>query len=391
VVAAPPDLAFLSSHRSLPRPQKLRYVCPIAPEFDQLKDRRRALRLPVELWIRIFGVDDESVRRKGDISVTGIAFESSAAIGSVGSIQALEIASIDRRVTTVVLARLVRVTMLEELDESPRTRVGFEFIPENRESLEAIEALVQHAAFLAFKRSSRDRVSETPRTVEAPERTAIVSGLTIENIHLDASWPAVMGEEIELLVRSPASGAYVPLKGQIAAVEPVKTPTGSTRFRIEVSLGNQGDAAFGDEVRSESQTSSGSIELIFTEPVLHPQSERPPHDLVGQLSRIPLPALLSMFDMQRMSGRLLLTGSGESACLYIREGRVIDAVTDGEEISPRNILKGILSWPEGKFEFSNEEIDRVDRVERSTPALLLDIAYEGDEAARAARTSADGI
>jgi hypothetical protein len=45
----------------------------------------------------------------------------------------------------------------------------------------------------------------------------------------------------------------------------------------------------------------------------------------------------------------------------------------------REALRGITSWREGAFDFTYQDIDRPDRIGRSTTALLLDLAREEDE------------
>jgi uncharacterized protein DUF4388/PilZ domain-containing protein len=372
--------AFGSSARD--RSARSEVSCVIGASRDHSGNRRRAPRLPADFWVRIFGVDEDPLRCSGDISLTGIAFDSDADVGAVGSIQALEIASIDQHTSTVVLARLVRVSKHEELEERRRTTVGFEFIPENTKSQQSLEVLVQHVAFLEFARTRGDPASRSKHALEPPSKTAVVSEIGLHTVQLETSWSPDVGQEVELLVTSPVSESRVPFRGEVVSVAPFETATGETRFRLEMRLESTRDPRRTGESRRKRPPSNESIDLIFGDTSASALTKTGQHDLVGKLSRIPLPALLSMFDMQRLSGALKVVGPKEIARLYIREGRLIDGEIENEEISVRAILARILSWEDGSFVFSNRSIDRPDKVERSTAALLLDLARESDEASR---------
>ncbi len=101
-----------------------------------------------------------------------------------------------------------------------------------------------------------------------------------------------------------------------------------------------------------------------------------PH-LKGSLNRISLASLLSWFDMSRMSERLRLTGATDLECtLYMHLGSVVDA--DGNVGSdPKETLRTVLAWQEGRFEFQDGPVTREDCVGMPMSALLLDFARGG--------------
>ena len=93
-----------------------------------------------------------------------------------------------------------------------------------------------------------------------------------------------------------------------------------------------------------------------------------------------LPSLLAFFELERMTGELTLERGEEIARVFLREGRVVDVEGSTDAESPRGRLASLISWDSGLFEFAILPVDRPDRVESGTSALLLDIARASDEA-----------
>jgi hypothetical protein len=343
-------------------------------------ERRGAPRVAAHFWVRLFGVDEELVERQGDISVLGIAFDCLVEVGELGSMQALEIASQDRRCSAVVLARVVRVLTIEAIGERTRRFSAFELIPDSVASQQAVENLVQHIAYLELGRSRAARVGaistgEHP-SATAPARNAIVSRLGLRALQLETHWPASVGDQLELLIRSPASDELIPFDGEITSVLPRSTEGGAVVFHVKVDLHETANHDKNDAGREP-------VELVFAEPVWLPErTSNTRSGLAGLLSRIPIAALLSLFDMQRMSGVLIVTSTSTTAALFIREGRVIDAELEHEALPPHRVVGRVLSWSEGRFEFTDQQVNRIDRLQASVPALLLSLAREYDEAQR---------
>jgi hypothetical protein len=106
-------------------------------------------------------------------------------------------------------------------------------------------------------------------------------------------------------------------------------------------------------------------------------------DLVGRLESIRLPALLALFEMERMSGVLTLHRGTSTARLYVDDGRVLDVEPVSANETPRAALGRFLTWTAGAFVFAACSVTRVDRVGTSITGLLLDLAHATDEARRA--------
>jgi hypothetical protein len=103
------------------------------------------------------------------------------------------------------------------------------------------------------------------------------------------------------------------------------------------------------------------------------------HHLSGQISRIRLPTLCSLFEMERMTGELVVRQSVEEVRIYLDRGQIVDVepLLVGE--APRSLLRAVLAWEEGSFEFYVQPVARPDKIRMTTTQLLLDLAREDDE------------
>jgi CheY-like chemotaxis protein len=105
----------------------------------------------------------------------------------------------------------------------------------------------------------------------------------------------------------------------------------------------------------------------------------------GTLDQIGLPSILSLVDMERKTGMLvlILEPGKEKARIYFSEGRVLRAAYDKKD-RPRNadLIYELLAHTEGKFEFRNAMVDSRDEVHSPTARLLLEGARLIDESRR---------
>lgn len=122
-----------------------------------------------------------------------------------------------------------------------------------------------------------------------------------------------------------------------------------------------------------------------TAPPTHtPSSGVKPIGIHGQLEHLGLSSVLTILEMERKSGVLVLTHpGGELGRVFLREGRVIRVRIDGKD-EPKNdrAVYHLLSWEAGRFEFTAFEVDMADEVTQSTTSLLMEGARRMDEARR---------
>jgi CheY-like chemotaxis protein len=106
--------------------------------------------------------------------------------------------------------------------------------------------------------------------------------------------------------------------------------------------------------------------------------------LKGTLKQLGLPSVLTILEMERKSGVLVLTRSGgETGRCFMRQGRIVKARIDGKT-TPHNAeaVYLMLTWEDGEFEFTVFEVDMEDEVKEAVTQLLMEGARRMDEANR---------
>ena len=95
----------------------------------------------------------------------------------------------------------------------------------------------------------------------------------------------------------------------------------------------------------------------------------------GQLTQIGLPSLLSLIDMERKTGMLvlILEPEREKVRLYFEDGRVLRAKIDNRD-QPVNaeLIYDIMGRSQGKFEFRTVPVDPRNEVRVPTALLLIE-------------------
>src|SRR5206468_5079759 len=95
----------------------------------------------------------------------------------------------------------------------------------------------------------------------------------------------------------------------------------------------------------------------------------------GTLEQLGLSSLMVMIEMERKSGILRLEKMGVTGRIFCRDGRVIAARLDGDR-APQKARKGaeavyhMLTWADGRFDFSAVDVDMEDEVKSTTTHLL---------------------
>jgi hypothetical protein len=110
--------------------------------------------------------------------------------------------------------------------------------------------------------------------------------------------------------------------------------------------------------------------------------------LRGEIENVGLPTLLTILDMERRSGLLLIQRQKTLGRLHVREGRVVRARIEGASRTTRSggatgaeAVYEMLGWPDGQFELWQAVVEGRDEVGASTTFLLMENARRSDEAA----------
>jgi hypothetical protein len=318
------------------------------------------------------GLDAAPLLRPGDISQTGIYFETTVDPGPMGSVQTLSIAAEDGSHEVSLLAQLVRRVTTQDLWKGQVfCGAAFRFMAETEERQKHLAALVQF--FLARAVGGETSV----QSANAAARSVVhkASGVVV----IEATWGLAAGEEVRLVLEAPGSGRSVEVHAQVATSTPM-VADGGALVRTTLRLGGApkpqavvaGDSMF------------EALDALMDRNELEPEPPQAPQEhLSGVVSVVSLSGLVSFLEIQRMNGVLTVTRGDTRAFVHVRDGRLVDLEQDGAPaLDPVAAAVEVLSWQDGSFEFIRDDSPRQDRMGRPTMELLLEAARLQDEASR---------
>jgi hypothetical protein len=110
----------------------------------------------------------------------------------------------------------------------------------------------------------------------------------------------------------------------------------------------------------------------------------------GEIDQISLASVLTILEMERKTGLLLLERPSGVARLYLRRGRVVRAEIEEPRLVGAAAVYEVLAWAEGAFDFLAGDVGGVDDIQTSTTFLLIEGARRLDEARRLAQSGGEG-
>lgn len=331
-------------------------------------EKRRSPRVPIELWVMVEGVDDFMVKRRGDLSSTGVSFEADRKLSEVGSLEYLHLALGDRSAAVTVMGQLLRVMSIEG-EGAGRVAHAFELFPQNEDIRAHLDRFVESAGGVPL-------LTTIDLTDDIRPADGAVFRLNIDKLSFEATWPVEVGTKVQVALTSPDGRTRIPFEGLVTEVRPE-----GAMHHVDVVLSEPGvRSAPSVSTLNKAKSITGSIDLLFSEWLasqdLTPSTRQ---HLVGQLDRVPLSGLLTLFDMERMSGELAIDLDDQDYKLFLAEGKLLDVEPAPTEANMREALHRISATTSGTFEFRACAVEREDRIQQSTTALLLDLARERDE------------
>jgi hypothetical protein len=98
----------------------------------------------------------------------------------------------------------------------------------------------------------------------------------------------------------------------------------------------------------------------------------------GDLEEVPLPDMMQMFANLKKTGVLRIR-SERKARLFLRQGRLYQALVEGLKLHPRKAALRVLFWERGRFEFEPGPAPRFDfELEEPNDALIQAAAREAE-------------
>lgn len=102
--------------------------------------------------------------------------------------------------------------------------------------------------------------------------------------------------------------------------------------------------------------------------------------LRGDLGRVGLATLLTMLDMEKRGGILVLQRGKQLGRVFLRDGAVVRAqVETGKRESGVEAICQFLDWDRGIFELWQADVDLPDSMRTPTTFLLMEAARRRDE------------
>jgi hypothetical protein len=383
-----------------------------------MDEARRGARIATRFLVAVEGLDAAPVLRKGDISSTGVYFEIDHDVGDVGTVQSLALTSLDRSRSVRVMAHVVRTVKLAHVAGRHISGAAFEFMPESDEAAAQVHDFVRR---ILSVRKQGDPPTITPRlgarvgesAAEAgATHDATVQSLSVRTMILETSWAIQPGEHLRVDIVAPGMTRRLRLDGLAVRVAP--RPGSPSRYDIEVAVQQElrrpirvdstmamsavrpdpeqlrriaEDTRPGVPPPEPDDDVTHVLDELLSALILPPEDEsvrtRRTH-LSGELSRIRLPTLCSLFEMEKLTGQLVVQSGGVESRVYFVGGQIVDIEPLAQGESRRARIGGLLAIDQGTFHFVVEKVWRPDRLNMTTTALLIDIAREADEARAAA-------
>jgi uncharacterized protein DUF4388 len=371
--------------------------------------------------VAIEGLEGPPEARQGDISATGVYFETKADVGTAGTIHWLHLVSADRARQIRVMACVVRTAMMSGPDGGSFSGAAFEFMPESDDVIAGLHEFVRYALALRFlgtdphiaPRLDAEALAKAEKGQAA--RKAMVRKLSVRSMVLETSWAIAPGESVRVDIVAPGMTQRIRLEGKAVRVAPRKLSDASV-YTIEVEVQEETErpirthssmsfarvspeeiAAASGLSRGEARGSAaprrgadesgatGMLDDLLSALILPAEEDtqgRGVHHLTGQIARVRLPTLCALFEMERLTGVLVVRSDIEEGRIYVTDGQIVDVEPLAQGEQPRTRLQSILGWEEGTFEFDIRPVNRLNRIGMSVTALLLDFAAQKDEEAR---------
>lgn len=100
----------------------------------------------------------------------------------------------------------------------------------------------------------------------------------------------------------------------------------------------------------------------------------------GDLANFPLASILMMLEMERRTGQLsVVSGAGERGYFVLTGGLFATSEIDGVAASTVDVLRKVLSWRSGRFEFRSRDAGSMPPARGSIGAMVLEAMRLEDE------------
>jgi hypothetical protein len=341
-------------------------------------EQRRGARFPAHLWIRVADVTPVAELCWGNISISGIFFETERDFGNPGDVHLLSLANPDRSLSIDIMGKVIRVLAFDDLWKGTVIAgVALEFLVESDSQRDEVAQFVRA---LSTGHPMDYRFSAQVEGQGAAEHQATIRKLDLDGMLMETDWPITTGETINVLIAAPASGETIHLSGRTIKARPATLENGSSVYQVEVRFAMSPQAEAASAIQQPAGTSiSEAVEILLTEAIAGPKPmiPRPAASLRGSMAQVQLENLLAFVEMEGSTGVLHMVRGQECVDLFFQQGHLVDVTAaPSEERAPKNILDELVEWTDGEFEFLIQPVHRKDVIDATTSTLLNDLARQ---------------
>src|SRR5436190_19541800 len=102
--------------------------------------------------------------------------------------------------------------------------------------------------------------------------------------------------------------------------------------------------------------------------------------LRGELDKVGLPTLLTILDMEKRTGILVLQRPRQLGRLHVRDGQIVRARVEGQRRqSGAEAVYQLVTWTDGQFELWLAEVEGRDEIRQPTSFLMMEGLRRMDE------------
>jgi hypothetical protein len=120
-----------------------------------------------------------------------------------------------------------------------------------------------------------------------------------------------------------------------------------------------------------------SLPRLYAGKTAAPAAARPV--LQGDLAKVGLATVLTILELERRTGVILLKQARQSVRVEVSQGQVVRARHGGRGASGANAVFLALGWETGQFELFSVAVDPRDEIGMRTTFLLMEAARRIDE------------
>jgi uncharacterized protein (TIGR02266 family) len=354
-------------------------------------------RVQAAFRVRYPSLDSLVVAYASDLSKGGMFLRADRFL-PINAVVRLQIALPDGGGEIVVICRVVQVRTSEEATQTGKMPgMGLQFLDLSGERLQQIEQFISERSAYAAEQSAPQRIPCRPMKVLVVDDDEEYQEHAAEPFRLRGDQVRVARDGLEALamcLKEPPevilSDVQMPrMDGwQFLRVVRSRPTVAQVPFVFLTTLASESERLHGYQMGVDDYLAKPyqSQELVARVDRIVARTERSKSDrrsLRGDLDQVSLAAVMSLLELERKTGVLLVVGE-RTARLFLRGGQPLRVEIDGASpaLSQVDRACALIGWTAGQFEFALQDVADADELGLTLTELMLEAARRVDEASR---------